>query len=172
MGGLFGRIGGMFQGLSVVLATLLRNIFVRIAVIVFLLVAASFGGLIASFGSLNQATTFLSNLTATTSPEEEQLRPVYVDVRPVTVTLRREAGATLARAQISLKVPQRDAQRISQLEPEIIDRLFDFFNTVDESDLEGSAGMYRVRAEIMRRIKLLDGGENVQDVLFTEFLVQ
>lgn len=172
MGGLFGQVGNIFSGLWVVVATLMRNIFVRIAVFLILLIAAGFVGLTTSFGSLGEATAFLTNLTATTSAEEESARPVYVDMRPVTVTLRREAGSTLARAQVVLKVPARDAAQVAQLEPEIIDSLHSFFSTVDESDLEGAAGMYRVRAEVLRRIKFLDGGENVQDVLFTEFLVQ
>jgi flagellar FliL protein len=162
---IFGRIGQ-------ILGSALGNIFVRIVLIALGAVAAVFVGLALSFGSVDEAARFVDSLV---SPEEEttaQGAPVYIQLQPITVTLQQNNGAQLARARMALKVPAAEAEAVEEARPEIVDQINRFLPTIDEEDLSASAGLYRLRAEILRRVRLVDGGERVQDVLITEFLIQ
>ncbi len=172
MGGFFGMLGNLLGGVGTLLGELLRNTVARIVIIVLGLMIAIFVGLSASLGGPQEAVRLVTNVTSGPDQRAQSLQPVFVDIPAITVPLRREAGARIARAQISVQVPSDAVEDIQRIEVAIVDKINDFFMTIDENDLEGSAGIFRVRAEVMRRIRLLEGGEDVQDVLFTELLIQ
>jgi flagellar FliL protein len=56
--------------------------------------------------------------------------------------------------------------------PRIVDNFQVYLRELRVDDLQGSAGMYRLREELLRRVNLAVRPARVKDVLFKEMLVQ
>ena len=65
-----------------------------------------------------------------------------------------------------------DADRIDGVLPRIVDNFQIYLRELRVDDLDGSAGMYRLREELLRRVNLAARPVQVEDVLFKEMLVQ
>lgn len=64
------------------------------------------------------------------------------------------------------------ADEIKPLLPRVEDAFQVFLRELRPSDLEGSAGMYRLREELLRRVNVTVSPAKVDAVLFKELLVQ
>jgi flagellar protein FliL len=68
-----------------------------------------------------------------------------------------------------------DAKLVEQIKP-LMPRVMDTFQTylreMRQSDLEGSAGLYRMREELTRRVNIAVAPNKVNAVLFKEIVVQ
>lgn len=73
---------------------------------------------------------------------------------------------------VSLIHPEGAAERIERREDFLRDSFQDFLRQVDEAELEGTAGLVRLRTELLRRTHAILGEGAVSDVLITELLVQ
>lgn len=62
--------------------------------------------------------------------------------------------------------------KIEPLMPRIIDNFQIYLRELRASDLEGSAGLFRLKEEILRRINMDVRPYEVADVLFTEMIIQ
>jgi flagellar protein FliL len=56
--------------------------------------------------------------------------------------------------------------------PRVIDTLITYMRELRPDDLRGSAGLVRLREELLARIKVSAAPARVNDVLFREILVQ
>lgn len=65
-----------------------------------------------------------------------------------------------------------DVDAINQNLPRIVDNFQVYLRELRIEDLQGSAGMYRLREELLRRVNLAVRPVQVRDVLFKEMLVQ
>jgi flagellar protein FliL len=65
-----------------------------------------------------------------------------------------------------------DAPRVQAVMPRIIDNFQTYLRELRPEDLKGSAGMYRLREELLTRVNIAAAPVKVADVLFTEMLVQ
>ena len=100
--------------------------------------------------------------------------PVFHDLDEMTVNLAGSEGrAQFLRLEISLEVV--DSETLNLIKP-VLPRVVDTFQTylreLRKSDLEGSAGIYRLKEELLRRINLAVYPASVDDVLFRQLLVQ
>jgi len=66
----------------------------------------------------------------------------------------------------------RDISRIESVMPRIMDNFQVYLRELRIEDLKGSAGMYRLREELLTRVNAAIAPAKVQDVLFREMLVQ
>ena len=82
-------------------------------------------------------------------------KPVYLKIR---VSL--ELGA------------QDDIVQVEAVMPRIIDNFQIYLRELRVEDLKGSAGMYRLREELLKRVSVAAAPAVVNDVLFKEMLVQ
>lgn len=82
-------------------------------------------------------------------------KPVYLKIR---VSL--ELGAA------------NDIALIEGMMPRIIDNFQVYLRELRVEDLKGSAGMYRLREELLKRVNVAVAPAKVNDVLFKEMLVQ
>ena len=62
--------------------------------------------------------------------------------------------------------------RIEPLMPRVVDTFQIYLRELRPSDLEGSAGLFRLKEEILKRINMDIRPHQVADVLFTEMIVQ
>lgn len=80
--------------------------------------------------------------------------------------------ANFLKLTISLQIPtQQDSLRIQAVLPRIIDNCQIFLRQLRVEDLQGAAGIYRLREELLKRINAVSPVK-VEDVLFKEMLVQ
>ena len=100
--------------------------------------------------------------------------PVYYELPEFLVNL-----STTGRAPSFLKMTvtlQLDKPTtIAQVEankPRIQDMMNTYLRELRPSDLSGSAGVYRLRKEVLERINTVLEPGAVKDVLFSEFIVQ
>ena len=100
--------------------------------------------------------------------------PVFYDLPDMLVNLN-SAGKRPAflKIKISIQVSKpEDIPAINQVLPRIIDNFQVYLRELRLEDLKGSAGMYRLRQELLMRITAAAYPVKVKDVLFREMLVQ
>ena len=86
-----------------------------------------------------------------------------------------EAGKRASYLKISIKLElttEQDIAAVTTIQPRIIDRFQVYLRELRVEDLEGSAGMQRLREELLNRVNKVAHPVQVRDVLFAELLVQ
>jgi flagellar protein FliL len=95
-----------------------------------------------------------------------------IDMPEVIVNMRGTQPARFLKIGITLSLAAADKGKIEQAMPRLIDAEHEFMRNVDRYDLEGSAGLARLRAEMLRRVDLIVGPGVVTDVLLRSILTQ
>lgn len=98
----------------------------------------------------------------------------FYDLPDITVNLSNSGGATeYLRMRIALEV--RDETMIEVIEPRlprVLDAFQVYLRELRRSDIEGSAGIYRLKEELLRRVNLAVYPASVDNILFKDILVQ
>lgn len=99
---------------------------------------------------------------------------VFFDLDEMIVNLnttgRRQA---LLKIKIALELSsQADMAKVQQVMPRVIDNFQTYLRELRIDDLRGSAGMYRLREELLTRVNIAVQPAKVNAVLFKEMLVQ
>ena len=55
--------------------------------------------------------------------------------------------------------------------PRILDVLNTYLRAVTEEEMSAPAAITRLRAQILRRVQIVAGAENIRDILITEFVL-
>jgi flagellar protein FliL len=138
-----------------------------IAAAVFLVVAG--GGTAAYF-------TFMGKKD---KAEEAKAAPAvkiaFIDLPDVIVNLTNPGSdrTQFLKAKIVLEVPdQALVQQITPVMPRVIDAFQTYLRELRATDLEGSAGLYRLKEELTRRVNTAIEPARINAVLFKELLVQ
>lgn len=101
-------------------------------------------------------------------------RAFFFEVPDLIVNLNTNGRkSTFLKIKIALELegPQ-DVDRINEVLPRIFDNFQVYLRELRVDDLNGSAGMYRLREELLRRVNIAARPIKVRDVLFKEMLVQ
>jgi flagellar FliL protein len=67
-------------------------------------------------------------------------------------------------------VPVAQAEEVARQMPRIVDVLNTYLRALDLPDLEEPAALTRIRAQMLRRIRLVVGADRVNDLLVMEFI--
>ncbi len=73
--------------------------------------------------------------------------------------------------QLELMDPA-DQPEVEKIAPRVIDHFQTYLRELRVSDLRGSAGIYRLRQELLARVNAAAAPVEVKDVLFQEILIQ
>lgn len=74
---------------------------------------------------------------------------------------------------LSLEIDEtEDLVTLERLMPRVIDQFQVFLRELRVDDLNGSAGIYRIKEELLRRVSIAVYPVEVRDVLFKEMLIQ
>lgn len=104
----------------------------------------------------------------------EDVAGTFVDIPDMIVNL----NATTKQPRflkISLKVElekAEDQKKFEEVLPRVIDQFQTYLRELRIEDLRGSSGMYRMKIELLNRVKAAAPSVKVRDVLFQEILVQ
>ncbi|MFQ5957906.1 MAG: flagellar basal body-associated FliL family protein [Alphaproteobacteria bacterium] len=99
---------------------------------------------------------------------------VYYDLPEMVVNL--ESGSkkkTFLKIQLSLELD--DSENLSVLDrvlPRVVDQFHVYLRELRADDLHGSAGIYRLKEEMLRRVSAAAHPVRIRDVLFKEMLIQ
>jgi flagellar FliL protein len=99
---------------------------------------------------------------------------VYYNLPEILVNLN-AAGrrSSFLKMTISLELEnQADIPRIQAVMPRIVDNMQSYLRELRAEDLRGSAGLFRLREELLARVNAASQPAKVSDVLFQEVLVQ
>jgi flagellar protein FliL len=101
--------------------------------------------------------------------------PAFFDLPEVLVNLQSPGNgrAVYLKAKIVLEFEdQKLVEQAKPLMPRVMDTFQTYLREMRASDLEGSAGLYRLRDELTRRVNLALAPGKVNAVLFKEIVVQ
>ncbi len=99
----------------------------------------------------------------------------FFDVPEVMVNLASAGGerSQYLKVKIVLELPDATvAQQIGPVMPRVMDTFQVFLREMRPADLEGSAGLFRLKEELTRRVNLAIAPGRINAVLFKEFIVQ
>ncbi|MBI1208579.1 MAG: flagellar basal body protein FliL [Azospirillum sp.] len=109
-------------------------------------------------------------------PPEEPIskEPIFFDVPDMLVNLNTSGRRpTFLKVSISLQINRHSDQgALEKVMPRIIDNFQVYLRELRLEDLKGSAGMYRLREELLTRVAAAAYPVKVKDVLFREMLIQ
>ncbi len=105
---------------------------------------------------------------------EARKKVVYFDMPEMLVNLNAADNRThYLKISVSLELADKDQiERIQTLLPRIIDNFQVYLRELRIEDLRGSAGLYRLREELLARVNKAAAPARITDVLFKEMLVQ
>lgn len=93
---------------------------------------------------------------------------------PMTVNLNTEGqGEQFMKLTIALEVA--DEKVMTEIQPrmaKVVDAFQVYLRELRKSDLEGSAGIYRLKEELLRRVNVAIFPARVESILFREILIQ
>jgi flagellar protein FliL len=118
---------------------------------------------------------FLGAKTSEAAPASKIKPPIFVDLPDILVNLSSTGNdrTQYLKVKVVLEVPDETVK--TQIEP-LMPRLMDTFQTylreLRATDLDGSAGLYRLKEELTRRVNAAIAPERINAVLFKEIVVQ
>jgi len=100
--------------------------------------------------------------------------PVFYALPEILVSLNTgERRSTFLKANISLELTKaEDQENVERLLPRVIDYCQVYLRELRIDEVKGSAGSFRLREELLRRISAAVAPVAVRDVLFNELFVQ
>lgn len=102
------------------------------------------------------------------------VKAVYFDLPEMIVNLSASSERPqYLRVKVTLELPDNSVQdAVKAAMPRVIDAFQVHLRELRAVDLEGSAGLYRLREELMRRINIAIAPAKIRAVLFKEVVVQ
>ena len=104
----------------------------------------------------------------------EAVKAVYFDLPEMTVNLSASSERPqYLRVKVTLEMADAKVQdAVKTAMPRVVDAFQVHLRELRAVDLEGSAGLYRLREELMRRINVAIAPTKIRAVLFKEVVVQ
>lgn len=96
----------------------------------------------------------------------------FVDLPEVIVNLHAASHSRFLKIAVTLAVEPERRLSVEGMQPQIMNAMQEFLRGLDDRDLEGSAGLFRLRTELHRRLDLVLGEAVVTDVLLRNILTQ
>jgi flagellar FliL protein len=100
---------------------------------------------------------------------------IFIDMPDVLVNLSNTGNdrTQYLKVKITLEVPDQIlAQQITPMMPRVMDAFQTYLRELRPTDLDGSAGLYRLKEELTRRVNAAIAPSRINAVLFKEIVVQ
>lgn len=104
---------------------------------------------------------------------EEETESAFFPLPDLIVNLSSQSGARYLKLRVQLEIKDKaDLPKIEVVAPRVIDQFQTYLREMRVEDLRGSAGIYRLRQELLYRVNIAADPVKVKDVLFQEMLIQ
>lgn len=100
--------------------------------------------------------------------------PLFYKLPPIIANISGEKPGEqmLLSVEMQLEIPDEETRhKLDELLPRVIDRYQSFLSELRVEDIKGSAGNYRLRLELLRRVNLAVQPAHVNDVLIEKLVV-
>lgn len=107
--------------------------------------------------------------------DEEKVNPnaAFYALPDLIVNLSSNSGSRYLKLKVQLELEdETDLPAIEAVTPRVIDQFQTYLREMRAEDLRGSAGLYRLRQELLYRVNIAAHPVKVEDVLFQEMLMQ
>lgn len=105
--------------------------------------------------------------------EAEAANAAFFPLPDFIVNLSSSTGARFLKLKVQLEIEnETDLPAIEAITPRVIDQFQTYLREMRVEDLKGSAGIYRLRQELLYRVNIAAHPIKVTDVLFQEMLIQ
>ncbi len=106
--------------------------------------------------------------------KKEPLEVLYYELPEIMVNLSPgSATPSFAKMDITIEVESQEVvTKLEAVKPKIMDVINTYVRELRPGDLKGSAGIQRLREEVMMRINKTIDPHEISNVLFTEILIQ
>ena len=109
-------------------------------------------------------------------PQHAEVKPAtFVDLPEVLVNLSNAGNdrTQYLKVKVTLEVPDKESvPHIQPLMPRVMDAFQTYLRELRPTDLDGSAGLYRLKEELTRRVNVAVAPNKITAVLFKEIVVQ
>jgi flagellar FliL protein len=102
---------------------------------------------------------------------EDTAPPVFYDMPEIVIRLDGGQGQYLKLATVLDLAPEHTPEEIKAIEPRLLDMMQTYLIELKPDDIKGTAGMYRVRQELLRRVNDVVPG-SAKDILFKTIILQ
>ncbi len=141
------------------------------------LILIAVGGLVALGGIGGGAYFSLFAHKAEAETAANQVKPpVFLDLPDVLVNLSSTGGndrTQYLKVKVVLELPdQALSAQIQPVMPRIMDTFQTYLRELRPTDLDGSAGLYRLKEELTRRVDAAIAPSHINAVLFKEIVIQ
>ena len=103
--------------------------------------------------------------------EEKKEPPVFVAFEPLTITLTHGGAPRQLRLALSVETSKEYAEKVEIMKPRMLDALNTLLRAMHDNELTEPAGLDRLRAQMLRRVRIAADPTAVKDLLITEFVV-
>ena len=105
---------------------------------------------------------------------EAPKQTVFYDMPTMLVNLNSDGRqSNFLKLSVSLELSSEAGRaKLEKMQPRIVDNFQVYLRELRIEDLQGSAGLQRLREELLLRVNTAVEGAHVEDVLFKEMLVQ
>jgi len=115
--------------------------------------------------------------SAAAAATAERTKPVvFLEMPDVLVNLSSSGGSDRTqylKVKVTLELPdQMMSEQIKPLMPRLMDTFQTYLRELRPTDLDGSAGLYRLKEELTRRVNAAIAPSRINAVLFKEIVVQ
>jgi flagellar protein FliL len=106
--------------------------------------------------------------------EDKEAHAAFVDLGDMLVNLSGDGKRqNYLKVKIAIEIADdKDLPKLQSIKPRIIDNFQVYLRELRVEDLKGSAGLYRLREELLLRVTEAAQPVRIKDVLFQEMLVQ
>lgn len=141
------------------------------------LILMAVGGLVAIGGIGGGAYYFLFAHKAEEAAVAAKVKPpVFLDMPDVLVNLSNGGGndrTQYLKVKVVLELPDQElSAQIQPVMPRIMDTFQTYLRELRPTDLDGSAGLYRLKEELTRRVNAAIAPSHINAVLFKEIVIQ
>lgn len=117
------------------------------------------------------------------APSDEAAKPVpevvvealpdiaFVPLEPIIVAIPASAGGGHLRFRAELEVPMAHKSDVEHLTPRVMDVLNTYLRALEPADLNQTAALVALRAQMLRRVQVVAGEGRVRDLLIMEFVL-
>lgn len=103
--------------------------------------------------------------------EKPKAKPAFVELAPLAIPVMMADGPRQLRMLLMVETEEGKEEKIEKLTPRIQDALNTLLRAIDPRDLGSSDALDRLRAQMLRRVKLATDDAPVTDLLIVEYIV-
>ncbi|MCC5991520.1 MAG: flagellar basal body-associated FliL family protein [Rhodobacteraceae bacterium] len=96
----------------------------------------------------------------------------FIAIDSMTISLVPGSGVSNLQFAAQIEVPAHAYAEVMRMHPRFVDVINTYLRAVNPQDLAEAEALFRLRAQILRRLQTIAGQGNIRDFLITEFVLR